>query len=236
VGQAAAAEVAKADYHHDVQSLARLRAHRAACVTKLPHRKEPRWCTQGSIALSLYTTTLTLHTIFAHIFGASISETKIRPNPRYTLEAEAGGGGVVRSHCCITARPLYTTECNAADVACACYLGRHVCASSSWRTCDTLCVLIRPTVPRDSAPPLLRRRRGRPPGGGLGEDELEVEVTAAALAAPCSSYCVVKLLWPDKDAPQVRVGAAAGERDRQVGRRCGQAEAEHSETARGRQA
>ena len=105
-----------------------------------------------------------------------------------------------------------------------------------WRTCDTLCVLIRPTVPRDSAPPLLRRRRGRPPGGGLGEDELEVEVTAAALAAPCSSYCVVKLLWPDKDAPQVRVGAAAGERDRQVGRRCGQAEAEHSETAGGRQA
>ena len=171
------------------------RAHRAACLTKLPRRKELRRCTQGSIALSLCTTALPLHTIFAHIFGASISETKIRPNPRYTLEAEAGGGGVVRSHCCITARPLYTTECNAADVACACYLGRHVCASSSWRTCDTLCVLIRPTVPRDSAPPLLRRRRGRPPGGGLGEDELEVEVTAAALAAPCSSYCVVKLLW-----------------------------------------
>jgi hypothetical protein len=45
--------------------------------------------TQGSAALSLCTAAHSLYTIFANIFGASvsaISETTVRPNPRYTPE------------------------------------------------------------------------------------------------------------------------------------------------------
>jgi hypothetical protein len=36
---------------------------------------------QGSVALSLRTTAHPLHTRFANIFGASASETTLRPNP-----------------------------------------------------------------------------------------------------------------------------------------------------------
>jgi hypothetical protein len=43
---------------------------------------------QGSVALSLWTTAHPLCTILANMFGASISERKMRPNPRHV----AGGG------------------------------------------------------------------------------------------------------------------------------------------------
>ena len=45
-----------------------------------------RWVLQGSVALSLCTTAHSLYAIFAIIFGTSVSETTVRPNPRWILQ------------------------------------------------------------------------------------------------------------------------------------------------------
>jgi hypothetical protein len=48
--------------------------------------------TQGSVALSLRTTAYPLDTRTANIFGASIPETTMRPNPRLTLICRLAAG------------------------------------------------------------------------------------------------------------------------------------------------
>jgi hypothetical protein len=49
-----------------------------------------RW-SQGAVAFSLCTTAHPLYTRFANIFGASISETTIRPNPRLRILPHGDG-------------------------------------------------------------------------------------------------------------------------------------------------
>jgi hypothetical protein len=53
---------------------------------------------EGSVALSRCTTAHPFYTRFINIFGPSISETTMRPNPRLGA-ALRGGAGRVRSHC-----------------------------------------------------------------------------------------------------------------------------------------
>jgi hypothetical protein len=85
----AAAVGARDDAHLCGQHAARLRgpvplALRAWVPPTRRTRTHSTGWTLGSVALSLCTTAYPIHTRFANIFGASISETTMRPSPRWT--------------------------------------------------------------------------------------------------------------------------------------------------------
>ena len=57
------------------------------------------WCHKGSVALSLCTTSHPLHTKLTSIFGACVSETTMRLDPRRHRRDDPRGGARAPSHC-----------------------------------------------------------------------------------------------------------------------------------------
>jgi hypothetical protein len=59
-------------------------------TTRRPRRRlRPSRSSEGSVALSLCTTAHPLHTIFSIIFGTSLCETTMRPDPRSSCSGPA---------------------------------------------------------------------------------------------------------------------------------------------------
>jgi hypothetical protein len=59
------------------------RSHPFARISAATASIDPRF-SPGSVALSLCAATHPLYTRFTNVFGASISETAMRPNPRFS--------------------------------------------------------------------------------------------------------------------------------------------------------